>query len=188
MQLGDYVKIIDGFFIKDYIKLFLRICKTFDYKSAEIVRNSTNVIDKNTRDVEQASLIHTRNNHTKINWTNYFRVNFFKLINNVYREGASHCNINRILDMMILKYNKGGFYKVHTDHGALTPRTLTIVIFLNDDYEGGELEIFSPDEKNSKIIEPKMGRIVMFPSNFLYPHKAHPVEKGTKYSIVSWLI
>lgn len=188
MQLGDYVKIIDGFFNEDYIKLFLKICKTFDYESAEIVTNSQVKLDKTTRDVEQVSLIHTVNSHTKINWTNYFRVNFFKLINNVYREGASHCNINRILDIMVLKYNKGGFYKTHTDDGPLTRRTLSIVIFLNDDYEGGELEIFSPDEKNSKIIEPKMGRIVMFPSNFLYPHKAHPVDKGTKHSIVSWLI
>ncbi len=33
----------------------------------------------------------------------------------------------------------------------------------------------------------KTGDMIIFPSNFLYPHQVMPVTKGERYSIVSWL-
>ena len=30
------------------------------------------------------------------------------------------------------------------------------------------------------------GDLVIFPSNFLYPHKISPVTDGVRYSYVSW--
>ena len=53
---------------------------------------------------------------------------------------------------------------------------------LNDDYEGGEFIMFD-DYK----VEFKQGDLVIFPSNFLYPHKVEPVTKGTRYSYISWV-
>ncbi len=32
----------------------------------------------------------------------------------------------------------------------------------------------------------KAGEIMIFPSNFLYPHRVDLVTKGTRYSYVSW--
>jgi predicted 2-oxoglutarate/Fe(II)-dependent dioxygenase YbiX len=52
---------------------------------------------------------------------------------------------------------------------------------LNDDYEGGELVFWE-----SETIKLKAGSIMIFPSNFMYPHKVMPVTKGTRYSYVSW--
>jgi len=52
---------------------------------------------------------------------------------------------------------------------------------LNDDYNGGELIFFG-----DKVIPLKTGEIMIFPSNFLYPHKVNPVKKGIRYSFVSW--
>jgi len=31
------------------------------------------------------------------------------------------------------------------------------------------------------------GSVLVFPSNFLYPHKVCPVKKGVRYSYVSWV-
>jgi predicted 2-oxoglutarate/Fe(II)-dependent dioxygenase YbiX len=59
---------------------------------------------------------------------------------------------------------------------------LTILGALNDDYEGGELIMW---EDEQIIIPP--GSVIIFPSNFLYPHKVMPVTKGTRYSYVSWV-
>ena len=53
---------------------------------------------------------------------------------------------------------------------------------LNDDYEGGELVMW-----DNKIIPLEQGDLLIFPSNFLYPHKVEPVTKGTRYSYVSWV-
>ena len=60
--------------------------------------------------------------------------------------------------------------------------TLSIIGILNDDYEGGELIMFE-----DKKIDTKKGDLIIFPSNFLYPHKITPVTKGVRYSYVSWV-
>jgi len=58
---------------------------------------------------------------------------------------------------------------------------LTVLGALNDDYEGGELMMFG-----DKKIHLPVGAVVVFPSNFMYPHEVKPVKSGTRYSYVSW--
>ena len=57
---------------------------------------------------------------------------------------------------------------------------LSIVANLNEDYEGSEF--YCRGEK----IELKTGDILLFPSNFMYPHEVKETTKGTRYSFVSW--
>ena len=59
---------------------------------------------------------------------------------------------------------------------------LSVIGILNDDYEGGEL-IMLEDKK----IDTNKGDLLIFPSNFLYPHEITPVTKGVRYSYVSWV-
>lgn len=59
---------------------------------------------------------------------------------------------------------------------------LSVLGCLNSDYEGGDLIMFGTEK-----IELKGGSIMVFPSNFLYPHKVTLVTKGTRYSYVSWV-
>ena len=57
---------------------------------------------------------------------------------------------------------------------------LSIVGLLNDNYEGGEFMIRG---KEVKLIR---GDILIFPSNFIYPHEVKDITKGIRYSFVSW--
>ena len=59
---------------------------------------------------------------------------------------------------------------------------LTILLFLNDNYEGGEFKIVD------KTIITKKGSSVVFPSNFIYPHEVLKITKGIRYSITCWLM
>jgi len=59
---------------------------------------------------------------------------------------------------------------------------LSVLGSLNNDYEGGDL-IFWGNEK----INLKAGQIMVFPSNFMYPHQVKLVTKGVRYSYVSWV-
>lgn len=59
---------------------------------------------------------------------------------------------------------------------------LSIVGVLNDNYLGGDF-IMWEDTK----IELQAGDILLFPSNFLFPHKVLDVTKGKRYSFVSWV-
>lgn len=85
---------------------------------------------------------------------------------------------------IVLKYEGEAQYRTHWDHAPDNGRTLSIVAFPHSTVEiGGELSF--PHFKTS--IKPQAGSVIIFPSNFPYTHTAHPVEKGTKYSLVTWL-
>lgn len=85
--------------------------------------------------------------------------------------------------MNFIKYNTGQHFEEHTDHGFSYNATVSLVAYINADYEGGELYFRLQD----LMYKPEAGDLIIFPSNFMYPHKAMPVNKGTKYSIVTIL-
>ena len=93
----------------------------------------------------------------------------------------------KINQIDLLKYSIEGKYEIHTDHFTSSPRHLSIIINLNDDYEGGDLIFTDQKEKEIKRLKLGKGSIVFFPSNFMYPHGIQPITKGTRYSIVAWL-
>ena len=91
--------------------------------------------------------------------------------------------------MKFIRYSQGQTMQNHCDHihslfdgKRKGIPILSIIGLLNDDYEGGELIMFE-----DKKIDTKAGDIVIFPSNFLYPHEITPVLKGVRYSYVSWI-
>ena len=86
-------------------------------------------------------------------------------------------------DYVLLRYQTGQEYKAHFDGGLIDKRAVSPILYLNDDYEGGELEFVHFGIK----IKPKKGTLYLFPSNYAYSHIAHPVTNGTKYAIVTWL-
>lgn len=81
-----------------------------------------------------------------------------------------------------VKYDgPGTHFKVHADHGPTYVCTVSAVIYLNDDYEGGE--IWFPRLDNL-VIKPKPGDIVIFPSTYIYEHASQDMVSGVKYAVV----
>jgi len=58
---------------------------------------------------------------------------------------------------------------------------LSVLAAFNEEYEGGQFIMWKDTE-----IEMKTGDIIVFPSNFLFPHRVEPVTKGTRFSGISW--
>lgn len=85
--------------------------------------------------------------------------------------------------MNFVKYGSGQHFQEHHDHGFSYNCTVSLVAYVNDDYDGGEL-YFRLQNLN---VKPKAGDLFIFPSNYMYPHRAMPVHSGTKYSIVTML-
>ena len=81
----------------------------------------------------------------------------------------------------LLKYGVGGHLPAHQDQGIST-RVLSSVMYLNDSYEGGEIEFVQSGVK----LKPGAGSIIFFPSNFLYVHEVHPITAGLRYSMPHW--
>ena len=83
--------------------------------------------------------------------------------------------------MHLLRYDDSGHLPAHQDQGV-SSRVLSVLLYLNDDYEGGEIEF-----RHSGIkFKPEAGSVLFFPSNFLYVHEVYPVTKGPRYALPNW--
>lgn len=81
-----------------------------------------------------------------------------------------------------VKYDgPGTHFKIHADHGPTYVCTISVVVYLNDDYEGGEIHFPRFDKLT---IKPKAGDIVVFPSTFIYEHASQDMISGVKYAVV----
>lgn len=95
----------------------------------------------------------------------------------------------------ILVYHPGGHYHPHIDAEALfddgsgqlrwaksVDRDISLVIYLNDDYEGGEI-VFP---KQAVSVKPRKGMLIAFPSTHHFLHGVNPVVQGHRFAIVNW--
>lgn len=84
-------------------------------------------------------------------------------------------------DEEIVYYGLGGKFTHHSDANIVKPyRAISILLYLNDDYEGGATSF--PGASYSTSV--RAGRVLVFPSALL--HGGDPVTKGEKYIIVLW--
>jgi len=83
----------------------------------------------------------------------------------------------------ILKYGEGHFFNNHIDDYPGQKRTLSVLYYLNGDYDGGEISF----PRFNITIKPKADSVLMFPSTYVYNHSVAKIKSGTRYAAVSWL-
>lgn len=95
-------------------------------------------------------------------------------------------SITKLGSFQFTKYNTGDFFEWHTDSNetSFSDRYYSVVILLNDEYNGGILQIKTVDDSTIDI-EKKIGTLIMFPSFLL--HRVTNIEDGIRYSIVNWV-
>jgi len=81
----------------------------------------------------------------------------------------------------VYRYKDGQQFKTHPDGSFKRDETehskITVILYLNDEFEGGETEFVMPHE----IVKPEAGKLLLFSHGQL--HKGNPVPEGTKYVI-----
>jgi len=112
-------------------------------------------------------------------------------------------------DTAIKRYEAGTFMGSHFDQQEGDKRLkYSLVMYLNDDYEGGQISFSIRDgvltstdyaasediddprnqERITFSIKPEAGSVIIFPSEPPYSHTAHLVKSGFKYMVPSfWL-
>lgn len=88
-----------------------------------------------------------------------------------------------------LHYSTGCLYKSHIDGQYIeddtakrgADRDITCVVYLNDDYQGGNIKF---DFFNLKL-KPLAGEILMYPTTYQFSHSVDEVV-GDRYAIVFW--
>lgn len=90
------------------------------------------------------------------------------------------------MPVSISKYRTGADMGPHVDDygqkGVLP--LMSAVIYLNDDYEGGELRFPNQDV----MIKPEAGSVIVFPSVEPFYHQSMPLKTGTKYMVPAFWI
>ena len=113
----------------------------------------------------------------------------YKKVSEVFNrlnEEYSFLNLSNDDGYRLLRYSSGdvtGKYDIHIDHGKVNNRIITLILFINDNYTGGDLVFFTD---SSHTIQPKSGRVVAFPSSFQYPHAVTPVLSGERRTMITW--
>jgi len=139
------------------------------------------------------------NRKSKISWLTNDKLN--KDINNIILDHNKKAKWNFLLKefepLQYTVYEVNDHYDWHIDshnkpylNGYI--RKISFTLCLNEDYEGGEFEISSPNPKPEKHINQKfkdkftLGTIISFPS-FIW-HKVNPVTSGTRKVLVGWVV
>jgi len=85
--------------------------------------------------------------------------------------------------LSVAKWEKGTKLTLHVDDlGYVTDNHIPTLVYLNDDYEGGEISFATHDI----TIKPKIGDLLIFPGNMHYAHEVKEVLSGTRYTLPIW--
>jgi hypothetical protein len=120
--------------------------------------------------------------------------NISKLMNNVIFDVYSEYSKIRpapqenicAKDYTIRSYKKNdGKFDLHVDqsYGGTVSRIFAIIIYLNDVEVGGETEF---PHYNIKV-SPKKGTVLVFPCNYLFPHKGNVPISNDKYIATAFI-
>ena len=149
--------------------------------------NSKNVIEKKIRNCKVISIppYDVMSEDRKIGALYEIHKTLNSILNPYFNEyckllNAHHWKQNE--GWQLLKYGSDNYFINHYDDSKLFNRTISMSFFLNDNYEGGEIEF----TRFGLNIKPKANQAVFFPSNYAYSHSVNIVTSGTRYSIVGW--
>ncbi len=111
-----------------------------------------------------------------------------KKYSRVNEEGYDYLMLEKINPIRLLRYSTGHYLGNHIDKlPDVLPNqpgwpVVSCSMCVNSDYRGGNMILIDGDIS----VEPKSGRAILFPSNFLFPHAIDPIISGTRYVLVSW--
>jgi len=183
MIINDYIEYGPGILVFDNIvnnpHRFIDIANNIDlWEDPKIRGKDGPIVDKEARNCEILKLDSTFRN--PVEWFELAKL-MWTYGNEYSRNFLSPFASMEVLQM--IKYNPNtDFYKPHADDGPDFPRCISSILYLNDVSDGGETYF----DRFDISVSPKAGRLLMFPSNFIYTHEGRPPISNTKYVVVTW--
>ena len=189
MEIKNFIKIYDEVLPWSVLSNLIRFANNNNNKFKETAVGENKEVNFNTRRTYTLPLSNLSKSLTNVHWFNLLHFYFKKNLDKFPQDAKIiEYEYRHISNIEILKYENTGFYTWHVDHFAGIPRTMSCILLLNNDYEGGNLCFRNPDGSGEWEVEVKPNRMIIWPSNFLYPHTVKPVTKGTRYSVVAWAL
>ena len=189
MEIKNFIKIYDEVLPWNIMSNLIKFITISKFKETRVGGGNNLRTDFKIRRTYALPLSNLNNSFSNVHWFNLLHSYFDKNLKQ-YKFDADILDYDhkQIKDIEILKYEDTGFYTWHVDHFALIPRTMSCILLLNNDYQGGNLCFRNPDGSGEWEVEVKPNRMIVWPSNFLFPHTVKPVTKGVRYSVVAWAL
>jgi|TARA_R110000823_G_C15734152_1_gene480099 hypothetical protein len=153
-------------------------------------RNSNAVEDKQMTLTNVSSLLE---NETKITFRTEMMGGFLKdyvdIVQTCYAMYAETYKILhdfelQALNVAVQKTEPGqGYHRWHCEQAKYSHRVAACMMYLNDDFEGGETEFLY---QNKRIV-PKRGQFLIWPATYTHAHRGNPPLSGKKYITTSWI-
>ncbi len=157
-----------------------------DFSSKTVRSNTLLYLPDNSKDAtfrEIIDFIHSRMNEVLLK----YRDNLLKVskVFDTYPVPYTSYTTSHREEIHISEYVKDQEFIYHVDQSPIetaneSKRKISILIYLNDDFEGGYTEFLH------KKYKPKPGYGLIFPSNWCFPHTGSKVLSGKKRIIVTW--
>ena len=187
MLLQRYVEFYPKVLPLRVVSTLIKYCSTLNFQQAQI---DFGRVDESVRKVHNYRLDRRDKSLTAVHWGNFLSQKIFHAMNLYIHKNnfSKFYRLSEINQVEILKYEKTYHYEYHVDAMSDVQRTLSAILFLNNDYEGGDLHFSDTDldAQNQLLVKSSSGSLVVWPSNMLFPHAVSPVTKGTRYTIVAW--
>jgi len=189
MEIKKFVKIYDEVLPWNVLSNLIRFANISEFEETKVGGEEQQKVNFNVRKTFTLPLSNLKDSLSNGHWCNLLYSYFDRNLKQ-YKFDANILDYDykNIFDIEILKYENTGFYTWHVDHFSEIPRTMSCILLLNNDYEGGNLCFRNPDGSGEWEVEVKPNRMIIWPSIFLFPHTVKPVTKGKRYSVVAWAL
>jgi hypothetical protein len=101
---------------------------------------------------------------------------FREVLSKLIVEANKHDKVFLDYADLVAWHGDGVFMEEHKDYSH---QSLSSILYLNDNYEGGETMV------GNKIIKPETGKVIFFTGTKI-PHSVKKLTKGRRYTIPSW--
>jgi hypothetical protein len=153
-------------------------------------RNSNAVEDKQMTLTNVSSLLENETNITfRTEMMGGFLKDYVDIVQTCYAMYAETYKILhdfelQALNVAVQKTEPGqGYHRWHCEQAKYSHRVAACMMYLNDDFEGGETEFLY---QNKRIV-PKRGQFLIWPATYTHAHRGNPPLSGKKYITTSWI-
>jgi hypothetical protein len=190
-NIEDFIGVYDGWLPDEVCDKAIDLFKDLDHAKQSYTRldQSKDFTSENRKDVSVD--LEFKEVKTWPNLIHPLIPNFMNAVNDYLKhvplkhyEGYLNLTFNAIKIQKTLPGE--GFHVWHQEASCSLinkTRVIAYTIYLNDVEEGGETEFLY----QSKRVQAKKGRIVIWPAGFPYAHRGNPPLSGEKYIMTSWL-
>jgi hypothetical protein len=136
MEIKNFIKIYDDVLPIEVISNIIKYANSLKFNEATIVgkQQTGKELNLNIRKTYTYPLTNLSNMMSDVHWANLLRSTFKAFIDKYVSDlGIHNIQLKELDYPQVLKYTAGGFYDWHIDDAVIFPRTLSVILLLNNE-------------------------------------------------------